>query len=132
MEAEQRRIYDELRLHYRDALLRKDSAELNRSKIEVLEALLRLRQAACHPSLINPELGTDGSAKLDMLLPSICRDRRGGAQGPGLLAVHQLPGDRPRAARRRRRSSTNTSTAGPATAPRKVERFQTDPDCPSS
>ena len=50
MEAEQRRCYDELRAHYRDALLRKDTAELNRSKIEVLEALLRLRQAACHPA----------------------------------------------------------------------------------
>src|SRR5262249_54885920 len=73
MEAEQRRCYDELRLHYRDALLRKDAAELNRSKIEVLEALLRLRQAACHPGLINPELAGEASisAKLDMLLPSI-------------------------------------------------------------
>src|SRR6516225_1408459 len=40
MEAEQRRCYDELRVHYRGALLRKDTAELNRSKIEVLEALL--------------------------------------------------------------------------------------------
>ena len=55
METEQRRCYDELRVHYRDALLRKDAAELNRSKIEVLEALLRLRQAACHPGLINPD-----------------------------------------------------------------------------
>ena len=52
----QRQLYDELRAHYRDALLRKDAAELNRSKIEVLEALLRLRQAACHPGLIDPEL----------------------------------------------------------------------------
>ena len=56
MEAEQVRCYDELRTHYRHALLRKDNAELNRSKIEILEALLRLRQAACHPGLINPEL----------------------------------------------------------------------------
>ena len=71
MEAEQRRCYDELRAHYRDALLRKDSAELNRSKIEVLEALLRLRQAACHPGLISPELASEPSAKLEMLIPSI-------------------------------------------------------------
>ncbi len=71
MEAEQRRCYDELRVHYRDALLRKDSTELNRSKIEVLEALLRLRQAACHPGLINHELTSEPSAKLEMLLPSI-------------------------------------------------------------
>ncbi len=71
MEVEQRRCYDELRVHYRDALLRKDAAELNRSKIEVLEALLRLRQAACHPGLIKPEAVSEPSAKLDMLLPSI-------------------------------------------------------------
>ncbi len=30
MEAEQRRTYEELRIHYRDALLKKDAAELNR------------------------------------------------------------------------------------------------------
>ena len=110
--------------------MRKDAAELNRSKIEVLEALLRLRQAACHPGLIDPSRAAEPSAKLDMLLPAARRGRRGRAQGPGLLPVHQLPGDRPRAARRRRRSPTNTSTAGPATAPSEVERFQTDPDCP--
>src|SRR5262249_41182934 len=43
----------------------------NRSKIEVLEALLRLRQAACHPGLIDPTLAAESSAKLDMLLPQI-------------------------------------------------------------
>ena len=37
-------------------------------------------------------------------------------QGAGLLAVHQLPVDRPQAARRGRDRSTNTSTARPATA----------------
>ena len=45
-------------VHYRNALLKKDSTELNRSKIEVLEALLRLRQAACHPALIDAELAS--------------------------------------------------------------------------
>ncbi len=54
MEPAQRQLYEELKAHYRQALLRKDAAELNRSKIEVLEALLRLRQAACHPGLIDP------------------------------------------------------------------------------
>ena len=99
MEAEQRRCYDELRVHYRDALLRKDAVELNRSKIEVLEALLRLRQAACHPGLINPdaELRTQRQARDASALDR--RGRRGGAQGAGLLPVHQLPGHRPGAAR---------------------------------
>ncbi len=99
MEAEQRRCYDELRAHYRDALLRKDTAELNRSKIEVLEALLRLRQAACHPGLISPELASRAQRQARHAPPLDLRSRRGRAQGPGLLPVHQLPGDRPRAAR---------------------------------
>ncbi len=71
MEPAQRKIYEELRAHYRTALLRKETAELNRSKIEVLEALLRLRQAACHPGLIDPTKTGDASAKLDMLLPQL-------------------------------------------------------------
>ncbi len=71
MEPAQRQLYEELRAHYRSALLRKDAAELNRSKIEVLEALLRLRQAACHPGLIDPTRAAEPSAKLDMLLPQI-------------------------------------------------------------
>src|SRR5205823_1556046 len=64
-------LYEELRAHYRDALLRKGETELKRSKIEVLEALLRLRQAACHPALLDPTRAADPSAKLDMLLPQL-------------------------------------------------------------
>jgi SNF2 family DNA or RNA helicase len=71
MEPAQRQVYEQLRAHYRTALLRKEAAELNRSKIEVLEALLRLRQAACHPGLIDPTQTAEPSAKLDMLLPQI-------------------------------------------------------------
>jgi superfamily II DNA or RNA helicase len=72
MEPAQRKLYDELRRHYRDTLLARVEREgLNRSKIQVLEALLRLRQAACHPGLIDKERTGDASAKLDVLLPSL-------------------------------------------------------------
>jgi SNF2 family DNA or RNA helicase len=71
MEPAQRQVYEQLRAHYRTALLRKEAAELNRSQIEVLEALLRLRQAACHPGLIDPTRTAEPSAKLDMLVPQI-------------------------------------------------------------
>ena len=71
MEPAQRQTYEDLRAHYRAALLRKGEADLNRSKIEVLEALLRLRQASCHPGLIDPARSGDPSAKLDMLLPQL-------------------------------------------------------------
>ncbi len=129
MEAEQRRCYDELRAHYRDALLRKDTAELNRSKIEVLEALLRLRQAACHPGLISPELTTEGSAKLDMLVPSITEVVEEGhkvlvfSQFTSFLAIVRERLDQENIVYEYLDGRTRNRAA-------KVERFQTDPDCP--
>jgi superfamily II DNA or RNA helicase len=68
----QRRFYDELRDHYRASLGARIGAQgLGRSKILVLEALLRLRQAACHPGLVDPRLLGDPCAKLDLLLPQL-------------------------------------------------------------
>ncbi len=71
MEPAQRKIYEGLKLHYRQALLRKGANDLKKSKIEVLEALLRLRQASCHPALIDPSHDDAPSAKLDLLLPQL-------------------------------------------------------------
>jgi SNF2 family DNA or RNA helicase len=72
LEGEQKRLYAELRDHYRASLLGKiDEVGLGKAKILVLEALLRLRQAALHPGLIDKAKAADGSAKLDMLLPRI-------------------------------------------------------------
>ena len=69
---DQRRQYDELAAHFRDSLKRKiDRVGLKRSKIHVLEALLRLRQAACHPALIDPAKAEAGSAKLDALMAQL-------------------------------------------------------------
>ncbi len=70
LEPAQRKLYEDLRTHYRHALLKTEGA-IKGSKIEVLEALLRLRQAACHPALIDPSRNEDASAKLDMLLPQL-------------------------------------------------------------
>jgi superfamily II DNA or RNA helicase len=129
MEAEQRRYYDELRAHYRDSLLHKDAAELNRSKIEVLEALLRLRQAACHPGLISPELTGDPSAKLDMLLPSISEVVEEGhkvlvfSQFTSFLAIVRERLDQEKIVYEYLDGRTRNRAA-------KVERFQTDLDCP--
>jgi superfamily II DNA or RNA helicase len=68
----QRRLYDELRRHYRTALgERIEQRGLGRTKILVLEALLRLRQAACHPGLIARERAPERCAKLDVLLPQL-------------------------------------------------------------
>lgn len=72
MESEQRELYDELRVHYRDSLLgviAKDG--LNKSRMHVLEALLRLRQAACHPALLDKHSDDATSAKLEYLCPRL-------------------------------------------------------------
>lgn len=72
MDAEQRRLYDELRLHYRDSLLGLvQDKGLARSKMHVLEALLRLRQAACHPALLDRGEQSDPYAKLEFLIPHL-------------------------------------------------------------
>jgi SNF2 family DNA or RNA helicase len=72
LEPKQRRQYEELRAHYRKSLLNKvDQQGLQKSKIQVLEGLLRLRQAACHPALIDQKHKNKGSAKLDTLLPQL-------------------------------------------------------------
>jgi SNF2 family DNA or RNA helicase len=72
MEPVQRKLYDELRDHYRRSLLGLIELEgIKKSKIQILEALLRLRQAACHSGLIDKSRRREPSAKLDVLLPQI-------------------------------------------------------------
>jgi superfamily II DNA or RNA helicase len=77
MEPKQQKLYDELRVHYRSSLLQNIASEgWNGSggggrHMKVLEALLRLRQAACHPGLIDAERRLEGSAKLDVLVPQL-------------------------------------------------------------
>jgi SNF2 family DNA or RNA helicase len=72
MKETQRRLYDELRDHYRQSLLsRIAKTGLQRSKIQVLEALLRLRQAACHPALLDRGRQDDPCAKLEVLMPRL-------------------------------------------------------------
>ena len=72
MDSVQRQLYNELRQHYREALLKRIETEgLAKSKIMVLEALLRLRQAACHPGLLDPKRRGEPSAKLVTLIESL-------------------------------------------------------------
>ncbi|NLE89278.1 MAG: DEAD/DEAH box helicase family protein, partial [Myxococcales bacterium] len=70
----ERRRYDELLRHYRRRI--EDQVAkvgLTRSTPQVLEALLRLRQAACHPGLIDPARRVEPSAKLDRVIEEIER-----------------------------------------------------------
>lgn len=72
LEGKQRKLYDDLRRHYQRSLLAMvDRKGLAGTKIQVLEALLRLRQAACHPGLLASGSELDPSAKFEVLLPRI-------------------------------------------------------------
>ncbi len=69
---DQRRAYDELREHYRQELTgRIGRMGVGRSRIAVLEALLRLRQTACHPGLVDPTRIDEPGAKLEVLLEQL-------------------------------------------------------------
>lgn len=68
----QRKLYNELRDHFRASVLHEiDAKGMARSKMKVLEALLRLRQAACHPALIDRKKAKLDCAKFDVLLPQL-------------------------------------------------------------
>ncbi len=75
----QRHCYDSLRDHYREELVRLSrSGGQTERQATMLEALLRLRQAACHPGLIDPGQRHAASAKLDVLmarLAELCAER---------------------------------------------------------
>jgi superfamily II DNA or RNA helicase len=72
LQGAQRKFYDDLLGASRRSVLEKvDRMGIARSRIHVLEALLRLRQAACHPGLINRNKQGLPSAKLEALLPAV-------------------------------------------------------------
>jgi superfamily II DNA or RNA helicase len=94
LEGPQRRHYDELRKHYRETLLaRVHSQGMGKSKMHVLEALLRLRQAACHPGLLDAKRIHEPSAKLEVLMDQLADLREEGhkalvfSQFTSLLAI---------------------------------------------
>ncbi|MBP1582727.1 MAG: DEAD/DEAH box helicase, partial [Victivallales bacterium] len=64
----QKALYEELRDYYRQKF-QEEGMEAN--KMEALAALLRLRQAACHPLLVNETLTWVESAKFDVLLAQL-------------------------------------------------------------
>ena len=72
LESDGKKLYNELRDYYRARLLKKDAGEgSGQFKFQVLEALLRLRQAACHPGLVDKRRVDESSAKIDTLLAQL-------------------------------------------------------------
>ena len=129
MESRQRTLYNELRDHYRASLLRKIGADgIAKSKIQVLEALLRLRQAACHPGLIDRKLAQDPSAKLDVLIEQLRAVLDEGhkalvfSQFTSLLAILRASLEADNIEYEYLDGKTGDREA-------RVERFQKDPEC---
>jgi superfamily II DNA or RNA helicase len=127
---EERQEYDELRDYYRAQLASKvDEIGLNKSKIHVLEALLRLRQAACHPGLLDKDKQMQPSAKLEALLEHLDEIQAEGhkalvfSQFTSLLSIVRQHLDE--------RDATYEYLDG-RTRNRgdRVKRFQEDPECP--
>jgi SNF2 family DNA or RNA helicase len=72
LEGNQRKIYDALRSAARQSIRERiDRVGVARAKIHVLEALLRLRQAACDPRLLGPAVRGESGAKIDVLIPQL-------------------------------------------------------------
>ena len=125
----QRKQYDELRSYYR-AHLNKEIKKngLNKSKFHVLEALLRLRQAACHPGLIDEAKVDDISAKQEMLLEQIHNVIAEGhkalvfSQFTSLLAIMRRQLDKDEIIYEYLDGKTRKRESA-------VKRFQSDPDC---
>lgn len=70
---EERKGYEQLRAYYRGALqgVLDQEGGLQKAQIHVLEALLRLRQASCHPGLIDPTKMDAPSAKIDAVFEKL-------------------------------------------------------------
>jgi SNF2 family DNA or RNA helicase len=126
----QRAIYEELRDYYRRSLKEKVADRgLGKSKIIVLEALLRLRQAACHPALIHAKYGRKPSAKLDLLLQQV-EDVT--AEGHKVLVFSQFTSFLALVRRRLELRKITHEYLDGRTSNRaaRVKRFQEDPKCP--
>jgi superfamily II DNA or RNA helicase len=129
MEAAERKRYEELRHHYRSSLLRRiETQGMAKSKIQVLEALLRLRQAACHPGLLSADRIGDPSAKLELLLEQL---REVLDEGHKALVFSQFTSFLKIVRNRLDRAGTTYEYLDGATRDRqaRVERFQTEKDC---
>ncbi|MGH7194965.1 MAG: DEAD/DEAH box helicase, partial [Candidatus Saccharimonadales bacterium] len=129
LDARQRKLYDELRDHYRAALAKRiDDVGIKRAKIHVLEALLRLRQAACHPGLIDRAKQGQSSAKLETLLEQLDEIKQGGhkalvfSQFTSLLAIVRRELDE-------RRVTYEYLDGKTRDRQERVDRFQQDPAC---
>jgi superfamily II DNA or RNA helicase len=130
LEGEQREFYDALLASYRRSVLDQvDRFGIGRSGMHILEALLRLRQAACHPGLADPRMIGAPSAKLDALLPRL---EEVAEQGHKALVFSQFTSFLALARSRLEKAGIPYEYLDGSVRDRqsRVDRFQTDDACP--
>lgn len=130
LDDDERRLYDELREHYRTRIKERISAEgFGRARMHVLEALLRLRQAACHPGLVDPRRASGVSSKLDALLSQLSEVLE---EGHKVLVFSQFVQLLEILCKRLDADGYTYAYLDGRTRDRAavVDRFQNDPDCP--
>ncbi len=130
LEGAQRKFYDGLLESYRRSVLeRVDRDGVQKTRMHILEALLRLRQAACHPVLADPSRVDAPSAKLDALMPAIAEVT---AQGHKVLVFSQFTSFLALVRSRLDELGTTYEYLDGKTRNReaRVDRFQNDAACP--
>jgi SNF2 family DNA or RNA helicase len=128
LEPAHRKLYDELRRHYRASLMGEiERVGLNHAKFMVLEALLRLRQAACHPGLVNESHRSMSAAKVETLIDQL---REVTAEGHKALVFSQFTSLLSIVKERLGKEMPYEYLDGQTRDRQaRVERFQNDPDC---
>jgi len=130
LEDAQREQYEELRRFYQASLLEQGKAGAERPRnLMIVEALLRLRQVALHPGLLDEARAGEPSAKLDMLLPRL---EEVVAEGHKALVFSQFTSFLAIVRERLDRMGIRYEYLDGRTRDRqaRVEAFQTDPDLP--
>jgi SNF2 family DNA or RNA helicase len=125
---EERRAYAELAEYYR-ALLREKMETLGpeRATPQVLAALLRLRQAACHLGLLDAARASEGSAKLELLITRLLEVVEGGHKALVFSQFTSLLGIL-RAELESRDLAYEYLDGATLHREERVDRFQNDPD----
>ena len=131
MSDDERTFYGAIRERYRSTLAEKiEQGGLGKSKLHVLEALLRLRQAACHSGLIDPARLSVPSGKLVQLVRHMHEVIQ---EGHKVLVFSQFTSLLSIVRTKLEEEKITYEYLDGQTEDRKtpVERFQTDPSCPA-
>lgn len=129
MGTEQKKQYNELKQYYQKSLKEKISQSgLNNSKIHILEALLRLRQSACHPGLIDKKLINSESVKLETLVEHLLELKE---EGHKSLVFSQFTSMLAIISDKLKESGIKYEYLDGKSRKRQeiIERFENDPDC---